>query len=440
MPMSSSMHVPQLMGEDEISIKYGTSADLYDGSFEEKDLSGVKVKFAKRKTDGRMGVMECAFPKASFNADSAKAWIETHRDSFAIETAELFSVKDVEIFSVGEWNGNKITDRDLDNIVDAYSQTNRSIAIALKLGHDAEQKILQADGLPAAGWAQNVRKVGTKLVADFVDIPKKIYQLIKNKAYRKVSCEIYRNVKVGEQTFPRLLGAVSLLGADLPGVLNLDDILSMYSIGGENSAVQNFTNADKVCIITNDLYSNNEGDGMPTENEKKAAELQAELDKAKAEAEAYKKRAETAEAEKAETAAKLIEAEQKEKAAQVDKFVTELQADKLCSKAMAPFVKELLLEEKETYAIGDKKDLSKSDLVKEILKFSKEAAKVNFEDQSTTGAHKSQKDGAEDLAQKIEKYSLEHKVSYGDAYAAVTRGMKLDAKPMGTMGEADDAA
>jgi len=101
-----------------------------------------------------------------------------------MKQAELKSVEGVEVFSAGKWNGDIYTIEDLDIMVQAFDETRGGIQPHIKLGHDDGQKIIQTDGLPAAGWIGNLYRSGEKLYADFVDIPKKVFQLIENKAYR----------------------------------------------------------------------------------------------------------------------------------------------------------------------------------------------------------------------------------------------------------------
>lgn len=422
MPLSSQMHTPKLMSEDDVYIKFGCDPEEFDlDGHETKDTEdGVSVTMAKRKSDKQMAVFQCSFKKPDFDHAKACDWMS--KQKFSLEPADMHSVQGVEIFSTGLWNGKQITNETLDLIADAFAQTKSVIKPHLKLGHDEDQKLLQSDGLPAAGWVENVRKVGSKLVADFVDIPKKVYQLIKNNAYRKVSCEIYNNIEIDGRQYPKLLGAVALLGADMPGVLNLNDILSMYCAPTTPGMMEKFAASSKVDIITSELPHTKDGQDMPPELDleqykAKAAETEKELADAKAEVEKYKN--EAAEAQK-----KVLEVAKEKKAAQVDAFVASIQAKKLCSKAMEPFVKALLGDEMETYAIADEK-LTKSQLVEKILTFSSEAAKVNFEETTSNEGG-----DIEGLDVKVEKYAKEHNVGYGAAYRAVTRGLNIPAKPL----------
>jgi len=147
---------------------------------------------------------------------------------------KVFDIKDVEIFSSGTWNGDKYTNDDLDSMVSAFHSLGDKIKPFIKLGHSEKQKLLQQDGYPSAGWITGLKRNGSKLVADMSGIPKKIYELIKNKAFGRWSSEIYWNIKENGQKHKRVLKAVALLGADTPAVTNLDDFINLYELDEEN--------------------------------------------------------------------------------------------------------------------------------------------------------------------------------------------------------------
>lgn len=416
--------------ENEFRYRIKDPGLFAEGMFKSKSLPkpGLRLILGRLKSDqdGSSVAQSVRFDKKNWDRSEALAWVHSNKEDFKIEPAELFSIKDVEIFSVGRWNGKEFSVKDLDNIVEAFSKTKNVVRPFLKLGHDDDQKVLQSSGLPAAGWVENVRRTGNKLAADFVDIPKKIFQLIKNKAYRKVSCEIYNNIKLENATFPKMLGAVALLGSDLPGVLNLNDILSLYIHDHNFSSVESFTNEKSYdIIIGNEIENKKDKDlsVMPEleklkfqleEAQKKTDELDTKFKTQGTEIEKYKADLKLVTDQKAEAEVKILEAQEKEKAAQVDKFIGELTTDKLCTKAMQPLVKELFSDKTEKFSIGDK-EVSKFELVKEILKSTAEGAKVNFEDKTSGEGDKV------DLNDKIEKYSLENKVSYDEAYRILSR-------------------
>jgi len=110
--------------------------------------------------------------------------IKMNKQNFSFETKDISGV---EIFASGTWNGDTFTIEDVDKIINAIDATKDKIKPYLKLVHDGKQKLLQKDGYPAAGYIEKLYRVGNKLVADFVKVPKIIYDLLKTGGYRRVS-------------------------------------------------------------------------------------------------------------------------------------------------------------------------------------------------------------------------------------------------------------
>lgn len=340
---------------------------------------------------------------------------------------ETYNIQGVEIFSVGKWNGDEYTHDDLQGMVVAFEENKVAVRPFLKLGHDDDQKLLQNDGLPAAGWIDRVYLYGDKLIADFSSIPKKIFELITSKAYRKVSSEIYWNVKIGDKTYKRMLGAVALLGADTPGVMNLNDILGMYSkVKGDERHCYELKHAS---------FGEKETPVQKTESEiKLELDLKAKADENEQLKKDYSKSVEDQKAKEKEIeqlradklaadrrASDLAAESEKTKREQ---FTSELVSQKLCSVAMKPYVMELLGEEKKEYAFGDKK-LSKQDVVSEMLKLFKAATEVNFVESSKTGKEDDDKRKLElEQDAEIKKYASEHKITYGQATKAILAQQK----------------
>lgn len=126
---------------------------------------------------------------------------------------QLRSLSDVEIFAAGTWNGDKYTEKDLDEMVRNFDEV--GFEVPLKLGHE------ENSGDPAYGWVESVRRVGSKLIANFRDLPDKIYKAIKDRRYDTVSSEIFWNIRRDGKKFRRALKAVALLGAEIPAVSGL---------------------------------------------------------------------------------------------------------------------------------------------------------------------------------------------------------------------------
>ena len=132
---------------------------------------------------------------------------------------------DFEIFSVGTWNGDKYSVDDLDEMVRNFDALTEQVKPPLKLGHDdAGVNMKLKGGQPALGWVKALKRVGEKLVATVTGMPEIVAKAIEKGLYKRVSSEIYWNLKLGDKTYKRVLSAVALLGATIPAVTNLKDL------------------------------------------------------------------------------------------------------------------------------------------------------------------------------------------------------------------------
>lgn len=346
-----------------------------------------------------------------------------------VEEVKTYKINEVEIFSSGKWNDDEYSVKDLHDIVHSFNAIKTGFRPYLKLGHDNKQEIARSSGLPSVGWVDNLYVRGSKLLADLNYIPEKVFKLIKSRAYRKVSCEIYWNLKIEGNVYSRVLGGIAFLGAENPGVMNLDDILGNYSFKWGS------TSQDIALLEKQDnfkTYSLNLGGKMSDDKSEKEIELEKELETVKKEfskKEEDSKKAEEAIKKEMEDLKKFkLEAEEREAAALVlaeeakrDQFVSELEGKKIVTPAMKPYVIALLVERKE-YSINDKK-LTKNELIEEMLKLATEASKVNFEE-NLHANFELKKDEDKEVQDKIEKYKKEHNCSDMQAYKAVMKETK----------------
>jgi len=176
------------------------------------DLQGHRHKVARDK-DGRV----VGFEETSKHGHD----VEELDQPKLMSAAEYASIKGVEIFRVGTWNGDKYTAKDLDTIIDSFGKI--GFQVPVKLGHKEDS------AAPAAGWVRSLRRVGDKLLADLVDLPQTLYDQIKSRAFDHVSAEIFWNLKREGKTFRRALKAVSLLGATAPGVSGLKPLREAFT-------------------------------------------------------------------------------------------------------------------------------------------------------------------------------------------------------------------
>ncbi len=134
-------------------------------------------------------------------------------------------LKGREIFATGVWNDMDFTVDDLNDIVDNFEKLKEKHFVPLKFGHGPDhQHDKDIMGQPAIGWISRVFRQGEKLFADFSDLPRTVFEVIKNKLYRTVSIELLFNVDNDGNKFNHVLDAVALLGTDHPAVNSLADL------------------------------------------------------------------------------------------------------------------------------------------------------------------------------------------------------------------------
>lgn len=139
----------------------------------------------------------------------------------------MAELKNQEIFAAGKWNGKVFKQSDLEQIAHTFARLRGVHQVPLKFGHNEEQPAL--DGQPALGWVQRVFVKGKKLIADFTNVPDLVIEAFKKKLYRTVSIELLLDVTHKGITFPFVLDAVALLGADQPAVNTLADLKTLMA-------------------------------------------------------------------------------------------------------------------------------------------------------------------------------------------------------------------
>ena len=327
---------------------------------------------------------------------------------------DTFDLPSQEIFAAGSWNGDTYTDSDLESMAQAFRETAQTWGVPVKLSHD------HPSHLPAVGWVENVRRVGSKLMADFRRVPKKIYDLIKAGGYRGKSAEIFWNVKVNDKLYPYLLKAVAILGVDPKAVQSLDDLVALYGVNGGH-ALKAYEGAGE--SKSYDLGDETKEEGKMEELKAKLAEaeknyaeaiakmkeMDAEIAQVKSAGEALTKRAVDAEG-------KLAAYAEAETARNVGAVVDKLIADAKLAPAKKEYAVALLLSIKTTEAKKYKfaeKEYSMEEIALELLDGGK--VDLNQEENSEVGERQ-----AADLDGKAKEYMAKHEgVSYKDALRAV---------------------
>ncbi len=147
----------------------------------------------------------------------------------AVAALPTVDIHDVELCAAGTWNGRLYTIEEFDEAAKTWCELAGTYDVPLKLGHDDDQRLVQADGYPAIGWVANVRRSGLKLLGDYLKVPARLAAVIKAGGLPKRSCEFWLDTEFAGKKRPFMLKAVALLGADAPAVEGLEDVYSLYN-------------------------------------------------------------------------------------------------------------------------------------------------------------------------------------------------------------------
>ena len=201
------------------------------------------------------------------------------------EKADLYDLSDVEIFRTGTWNGDKYTAKDLDDMVSAFDTA--GFRPPVKLGHREES------GDPAYGWVSKLRRAGERLVADFTDLPKSIYNAIKDRRFDSVSSEIFWNFKREGKTLRRVLKGVALLGAEIPAVAGLKPLRESFKGLSWEKAGSYTIEKDDIMADDPNKAKDDKSEAQVAELTAKVAELTEQLTAATKQAEEARAKADT---------------------------------------------------------------------------------------------------------------------------------------------------
>ncbi len=133
----------------------------------------------------------------------------------------------LEIFSAGQHHGEHFSETDLDRMAEASRQCGFEVPLRLAAGDG--DALLKPEGAPSFGWLTNVRREGSRLVADAVGVPRKLAQAIARGGYKKIATQIFSNYESNGRRWPKVLRGVTLLGGQMPRVGSLADLEKLYT-------------------------------------------------------------------------------------------------------------------------------------------------------------------------------------------------------------------
>ena len=143
--------------------------------------------------------------------------------------------------------GDFITAEQLGQAVASFNELRDELWPPVKLGHNRAQAalrhdghvdadappnpgLLDTDGAPAAGWLDNLRVDNGRLLADARKVPRVVASLIRAGAYRARSIEFWRGyTDASGKRHPFVITGLALLGAKLPAVRGLKDLVTLYA-------------------------------------------------------------------------------------------------------------------------------------------------------------------------------------------------------------------
>ena len=148
---------------------------------------------------------------AAIEASKARRKMEIGGTEYEFDfEADLHTITDVDIFAAGTWSGvnsppggDKYEEKDLQSMVDAFNAGVAKPNIKITHGADKEQVDI--------GQVANLKVKAGKLFADFVNVPKALYELMKKGLFKARSAEVLWQVNHQGKLWPRVLKAVALL-------------------------------------------------------------------------------------------------------------------------------------------------------------------------------------------------------------------------------------
>jgi len=222
----------------------------------EEVTKGVYKLVGRLKTGGRK-TLAYGFSSRVFSIDSATSWIrryalgaeggppETLKFRMNVETEKVektdgdglvsdisFTYKDVEVASVGEWNGKFFSAEDLKKVVADSNEVYEYVLPSFKLGHEDGDKIPAYGQIGKFRFDETTEKVFT---TGIVGVPGWLHSEIEAGRYSRLSPEFFVNwtEPTTQRFYKRVFCAVAVLGVSPPAITNLQPLSSVYHATAE---------------------------------------------------------------------------------------------------------------------------------------------------------------------------------------------------------------
>ena len=157
-------------------------------------------------------------------------------NNYKNEQPDVYTIEDVEIFSTGSFLPSsgapmEYTDDDIKKIVDGTNQfiADTGVRPANYIGHLDDTERREA---PALGFLSNLRQKGDKVVADLVNVPKRLADAIRTGAYSNRSIELLEDFEepTNGKSYDYVIQALAWI-SEMPAVKNLNDLVEVYKQG-----------------------------------------------------------------------------------------------------------------------------------------------------------------------------------------------------------------
>ena len=145
------------------------------------------------------------------------------------QTMDVETLTGITVLTTGFHGSNFFSDADLIEVAAAAQDpTAPTIPLTLTLTDAASGQVVKPEGLPRLGTLSNLRKAGTRLLADAVNVPAKVAQ-----AYRAGTVQVAEAVLRFGQRIGGKVYAKSLKSLGLAGVGPITDLASITALFSE---------------------------------------------------------------------------------------------------------------------------------------------------------------------------------------------------------------
>jgi hypothetical protein len=171
---------------------------------------------------------------------------EEQKEILKLDTVNLSGV---EIFESGKWKGTEWSESDIDELISNYKSGVIEPYLNINHSDNATDEFKNALKAMSLGFVDNLRREGSKLIADFKQVPKTIGELIEAGALKKKSVEVFkRYYSAAGREYKNVLQAVTFHGADgVPAVNTLSDFVALYKGESQKECKESNHNIDERC-------------------------------------------------------------------------------------------------------------------------------------------------------------------------------------------------